>query len=105
MPNNKPDGQSMLWYNLTLSHKVWFGLGPEIWDEVFSVLSPRELGVINLRYGLGDTPTARTYQAIGDDYGVGRERIRQIEAKALRKMRRVLDRSPRLPVVPRPKRG
>jgi RNA polymerase primary sigma factor len=49
-------------------------------------LSEREAGVVRLRFGLTDGQP-RTLDEIGQVYGVTRERIRQIEAKALRKLR------------------
>ena len=55
-------------------------------DEVLSTLSPREQKVIELRFGLKDGKM-RTLEAVGRAFGVTRERIRQIEAKALRKLR------------------
>lgn len=50
-------------------------------------LSPREMVVLRLRYGLEDG-TSYTLNEIGERFGVTRERIRQIEAAALQKMRR-----------------
>lgn len=55
-------------------------------DEVLSSLSPREQKVIELRFGLKDGKP-RTLEIVGREFGVTRERIRQIEAKALRKLR------------------
>ena len=49
-------------------------------------LSPRERRVLELRFGLLDGRT-RTLEEVGQYFGVTRERIRQIEAKALRKLR------------------
>ena len=46
----------------------------------------RERRVVELRYGL-DGGEARTLEAVADEFGLSRERIRQIEAKALRKLR------------------
>lgn len=55
-------------------------------NEAMEVLTPKEREVIALRYGLnGDD--ALTFQAIGDKFGVTRERIRQIENRALKKMK------------------
>ncbi len=54
--------------------------------EVLSSLSPREQKVLELRFGLKDGKP-RTLETVGREFGVTRERIRQIEAKALRKLR------------------
>lgn len=54
--------------------------------EVLSTLSPREAKVLMLRYGI-DTNTEHTLEELGQQFVVTRERIRQIEAKALRKLR------------------
>lgn len=54
--------------------------------EVLSTLNPREQKVLELRFGLRDGRT-RTLEEVGKEFGVTRERIRQIEAKALRKLR------------------
>jgi RNA polymerase primary sigma factor len=54
--------------------------------EVLDTLTPREQEVICLRFGLYDGK-ARTLEEVGRDFNVTRERIRQIEAKALRKLR------------------
>ena len=55
-------------------------------SDVLSKLSPREQAVIRLRYGLIDG-RPRTLEEVGEEYHVTRERVRQIEAKALRKLR------------------
>lgn len=55
-------------------------------DEVLSHLTPREERVIILRFGLEDG-RSRTLEEVGREFSVTRERIRQIEAKALRKLR------------------
>jgi len=54
--------------------------------EILSGLSERERRVLEMRFGLKDG-TARTLEEVGLEFGVTRERIRQIEAKALRKLR------------------
>jgi len=55
-------------------------------DEVLSSLTPREQRVLQLRFGLEDG-RSRTLEEVGKEFNVTRERIRQIEAKALRKLR------------------
>ncbi len=55
-------------------------------NEVLSTLTPREEKVLRLRFGLDDGRT-RTLEDVGKEFNVTRERIRQIEAKALRKLR------------------
>lgn len=55
-------------------------------NEVMSTLTPREAKVLRLRFGLDDGK-ARTLEEVGKQFDVTRERIRQIEAKALRKLR------------------
>lgn len=55
-------------------------------DEVLSTLTAREQKVLRLRFGLEDG-RSRTLEEVGQEFGVTRERIRQIEAKALRKLR------------------
>jgi RNA polymerase primary sigma factor len=59
----------------------------EITEEVLQTLSPREEKVIKMRYGLGPVEEEHTLEEVGKDFDVTRERIRQIEAKALRKLR------------------
>ena len=54
--------------------------------SVLSTLTPREEKVLRLRFGLDDG-RARTLEEVGKEFKVTRERIRQIEAKALRKIR------------------
>lgn len=54
--------------------------------EVLGTLTPREQKVLKLRFGLEDG-RARTLEEVGKEFSVTRERIRQIEAKALRKLR------------------
>ena len=55
-------------------------------DEIMQTLTPREAKVLKLRFGLEDGK-ARTLEEVGKEFDVTRERIRQIEAKALRKLR------------------
>ena len=55
-------------------------------EEVMSTLTPREAKVLKLRFGLEDGKS-RTLEEVGKEFNVTRERIRQIEAKALRKLR------------------
>ncbi|GHU82943.1 RNA polymerase sigma factor SigA [Clostridia bacterium] len=55
-------------------------------SEVLDTLTPREEKVLKLRFGLGDG-RSRTLEEVGKEFNVTRERIRQIEAKALRKLR------------------
>ena len=55
-------------------------------NEVLKTLSDREARVLRLRFGLDDGRT-RTLEEVGKEFNVTRERIRQIEAKALRKLR------------------
>jgi len=55
-------------------------------EEVMQTLTPREAKVLKLRFGLEDGK-ARTLEEVGKEFMVTRERIRQIEAKALRKLR------------------
>ena len=55
-------------------------------EEVMNTLTPREAKVLKLRFGLEDGK-ARTLEEVGREFQVTRERIRQIEAKALRKLR------------------
>ena len=56
-------------------------------SEVLRTLTPREAKVIRLRFGLTEDGAQRTLEEVGAFFNVTRERIRQIEAKALRKLR------------------
>ena len=55
-------------------------------EEVLGTLTPREQRILQLRFGLEDG-RSRTLEEVGKEFNVTRERIRQIEAKALRKLR------------------
>ena len=55
-------------------------------NDVMKTLTPREAKVLRLRFGLDDGKS-RTLEEVGKQFNVTRERIRQIEAKALRKLR------------------
>jgi RNA polymerase primary sigma factor len=59
----------------------------EITNEVLATLTPREEKVIKMRFGLGSSGSEHTLEEVGQHFAVTRERIRQIEAKALRKLR------------------
>jgi RNA polymerase primary sigma factor len=63
-----------------------FSMLKEQLDEVLSTLTEREQKVLRLRFGLDDG-RQRTLEEVGQEFDVTRERIRQIEAKALRKLR------------------
>jgi len=59
----------------------------DIAGDVLQTLSPREEKVIRLRFGMDIEGRERTLEEVGEDFQVTRERIRQIEVKALRKLR------------------
>lgn len=63
-----------------------FTLLKEQLEDVLDTLTPREERVLRLRFGIDDG-RSRTLEEVGQNFGVTRERIRQIEAKALRKLR------------------
>ncbi len=68
------------------SEAASFSLLREQLEEVLATLAPREKKVLELRFGIIDGRT-RTLEEVGKEFNVTRERIRQIEAKALRKLR------------------
>ncbi len=70
----------------TPAEAVSFQLLKEQLDRVLHTLSPREEMVIKLRFGFDDG-RPRTLEEVGSEFNITRERIRQIEAKALRKLR------------------
>jgi RNA polymerase primary sigma factor len=71
-----PSPSQVAYYNL-LSEKI---------NEVLATLSPREARILRLRFGLENGRTY-TLEEVGDKFGLTRERIRQIEGKALRRLR------------------
>ncbi|MBO5111298.1 MAG: RNA polymerase sigma factor RpoD [Clostridia bacterium] len=70
----------------TPSDAASYALLKEQLNEVLHTLTPREEHVLKLRFGLDDGRT-RTLEEVGKEFNITRERIRQIEAKALRKLR------------------
>ena len=67
-------------------NEATFNMLKERVEEVLHTLAPREEQVIRLRFGIGDG-YPRTLEEVGNHFRVTRERVRQIEAKALRKLR------------------
>jgi len=88
---------SLLTNDLTLGHLTPSNDNPDEWleqksmreeiNKILSILKPREQEVLILRFGL-DAHGERTLQQVADCYGLTRERVRQIQAKALRKLRK-----------------
>lgn len=76
-----PDETSVTPYDLTSKKLLKENL-----EEVLAALSEREAKVLKMRFGLGGK-RAMTLEEVGREFGVTRERIRQIEAKALRKLK------------------
>jgi len=60
---------------------------PEAVAQLLSVLDDRERSIILKRYGLGGTGEMRTLEEVGAEMNLTRERIRQIEARAMSKLR------------------
>ncbi len=57
-------------------------------DEFLESLAPREQKILRMRFGLNEEGKAHTLEEVGQEFGVTRERIRQIEAKALQKLKK-----------------
>ncbi len=72
------------------SHVIEIFKRHELIDQWLSELSETERRVIELRFGFDDNGEGKTLQAIGKEFGVTRERIRQIEGQALKKLRRIV---------------
>lgn len=72
---------------LLIENQVDMDRLPEKMDELLQLLTPREAKVLSMRFGLGEYSHAHTLLEVAATQGVQRERIRQIEAKALRKLR------------------
>lgn len=68
--------------------ETYYGLLTKMLTE--SLLSEREYKIIIRRFGLSASGKRRTLEEVGREFGVTRERIRQVEAKALRKIRRYM---------------
>ena len=71
--------------NHQIDSAAFEGLG-EATREILASLTPREAKVLRMRFGI-DMNTDHTLEEVGKQFDVTRERIRQIEAKALRKLR------------------
>jgi RNA polymerase primary sigma factor len=73
-------------FNPTPLQSAYQSMLKEKLEEVLSTLSPREARILRLRFGLDDG-TAYTLEEVGQKFGLTRERIRQIEGRALRRLR------------------
>ena len=76
------DKKFMLPSRCRRQHESW----PNRHRKVLATLTPREEKVLRMRFGIGEKAD-HTLEEVGQDFSVTRERIRQIEAKALRKLR------------------
>jgi RNA polymerase primary sigma factor len=75
--------------NLTPIQSVYETMLKEKVNEVLESLTPREARILRLRFGLDDG-VSYTLEEVGEKFGLTRERIRQIEGKALRRLRHPL---------------
>uniref|UniRef100_A0A832MKT5 RNA polymerase sigma factor n=1 Tax=Eiseniibacteriota bacterium TaxID=2212470 RepID=A0A832MKT5_UNCEI len=75
---------------LSVEGMVELQLETERIDRLLRTLAPREEQILRLRYGFTDG-LARTLQQTGEHFGITRERVRQIEARALQKLRRAIE--------------
>jgi len=66
--------------------------------QVIGILDPREMTILRYRFGL-DGGGEKTLEEVGEKFGVTRERIRQIQNVALRKLRRKIERLEAIPVA------
>ena len=83
----------MFFYSLpTTYYKLYIimlNIKPEKTTKKFlSVLPDRSFDILTRRFGLGDTPNRTTLEAIGRDYGITRERVRQIENNAIKNIKK-----------------
>ncbi len=83
--NEKADTQSIVDWGNPLSISVLGWIWSQLSFSMLKTLSPRESRVISLRFGLEDG-RRRTYDEVAQEFNVTRERIRQIEEKAIRKL-------------------
>lgn len=67
-------------------NEIFKEVNKEIISNVFDTLTEREANILRMRFGLG-TNKPNTLEEIGETYGISKERVRQIETKALRKLR------------------
>ena len=81
-PEVEPWGMTEVWEDEDDKASIWKS---ELWELVREILSPREIKILTFRF-----VQQLTLEESGDACDVTRERIRQIEAKALRKLRRVV---------------
>lgn len=76
---------SIMYASLTREKKQ-AGVTEDLIDSVLMTITPRERRVLQMRYGL-DTDRKMTLEEVGREFGISGERVRQIQAKALRKLR------------------